>query len=76
MNRTQNAIDRERRASISVELKPSRGGFGGTTFVPPESPLAGGSIGELKIVIWGGLLSLVATVFGWHFPFSQVTPGP
>src|SRR3990172_11890529 len=30
----------------------------------------------LSIVIWGGLLGLAAIVFGWRFPFSQVTPGP
>src|SRR3972149_1361109 len=34
--------ERKARDSDSVGLKPSRGGFGGTTFVPPGSPLAGG----------------------------------
>ena len=31
---------------------------------------------SLSIVIWGGLLGLAAIAFGWHLPFSQVTPGP
>src|SRR3990170_9049382 len=34
--------------SFGRGARPSRGGFGGTTFVPPESPLAGGTIGGWK----------------------------